>query len=423
MEHISEILNLLNKSYSPYHVISNIEGELKKNKHIELKETNDFALEEGKSYYVKRNDSSLIAFSLPKNSPKGFLFTASHSDSPTFKVKPNPIYKVNNLAMLNVEPYGGAIYYSWLDKPLSIAGRLFVKTKEGLESRLLYIDENLLIIPSLAIHMNREVNKSASFNAAKDMIPMLGISKEGFSFKDYLKAKTGLKEDEEILSFDLSVVNREKALLGGINKEFVYSPRLDDLGSVYTSLLGYLESDPNDYIKVHAVFDNEEVGSLTRQGANSTFLKDIVKRILVKYQNNQTLLPNSFMLSIDNGHANHPNHPEYSDITTKVNLNGGVVIKYNANQKYTTDSYSASYIKLLAEENNLSVQEYSNRSDLPGGSTLGNISNSELSLATADIGLPQLAMHSSYEVTGKNDLEDIISLVKAFYNSSLPYKK
>ncbi len=422
---IENILSLLNRSYSPFHVVNNIKEELLKKGFLELEEKEDFSLEKGKSYFVKRNDTSIIAFRLPKEKAKSFRITSSHTDCPTFKLKPNPIIAYKNLLLLNVEPYGGGIYYSWMDRPLSIAGRLLVQDEKGIHSKLFAIEENLLTIPSVAIHMNREVNSNASFNPAKDMIPLLGNAKKDFSFSSYLKEKASLKSEETIIAHDLFLYSREKALFSGMNQEFVSSPRLDDLGSVYTSLFGFLnEKKDNDSVSLFVAFDNEEVGSLTRQGANSTFLSDILKRITTLLGNNyQTMVANSVMLSIDNGHANHPNHPEYSDATTDVELNQGVVIKYNANQKYTTDAISSALVKAIAAKENLNIQEYTNRSDLRGGSTLGNISNSEVSLLCADIGLPQLAMHSSYELVGKKDMEDMIRLVSSFYETKITFTK
>lgn len=421
---IQNILDLLNRSYSPFHVVNNIKNKLILAGFSELDETKPFSLEKGKSYFLIRNDSSIIAFKMPSKEAKSFHITASHVDSPTFKIKANPIISFKNLLSLNTEPYGGAIYYSWMDRPLSIAGRLFVQDGNKIFSKLIAIDEDLLIIPSVAIHMNREVNTSASFNPAKDMIPLLGNETKDFSFLSFLKQKVALKENENILSFDLFLYCREKALLAGMNKEFVFSPRLDDLGSVYSSLFGFLESNSgSESISTFVAFDNEEVGSLTRQGANSTFLRETLKRIASEYGYYETLVSNSVMMSIDNGHANHPNHPEYSDQTVDVELNQGIVLKYNANQKYTTDAISAALVKAIANKIGVQCQEYSNRSDLRGGSTLGNISNSEVSLLTADIGLPQLAMHSSYETTGKNDIEDMVSFTKAFYETNIVLTK
>ena len=413
-----KILSLLATSYSPFHAIKNMEEELVKAGFKELDETKAFQLDCGDSYFVKRNDSSLIAFRLPKNC-KDFAFKilATHSDSPTFKIKPNPLLKKGDLFLLNVEPYGGMIHSTWLDRPLSFAGRVVVKNKQGTKPYLLSVDEDLLQIPNLCIHMNREINNGFAYNPAKDLVPVFGKAQEGFDFNAYLLEKLGVKG--EVLAHDLFLYNRDKPRLLGKDKEFLSAGRLDDLSSAYTGLLGFLEGKNETDVDVFTCFDNEEVGSLTRQGANSDFLKNTLKRILLALGEKdrfEEILAHSFLLSADNAHANHPNYPEISDPTTNVKLGGGVVIKYNANQKYTSDALSASCVKEIAAKAGVPVQEYTNRSDLRGGSTLGNISNSELSLMSCDIGLAQLAMHSSNEFMAVADLDYMVKLSKAFFD-------
>lgn len=425
MNNLDKIINLLNESYSPFHVVRNIENELKENGFSLLKENQNFRLEKGKKYYVKRNDTSIIAFEIPESfsfASSSFLLTATHNDSPTFKIKPNPIIHIGNLMLLNTEPYGGGIYSTWLDKPLSIAGRVLVEKGNKIESRLLAIDEDLLEIPNVCIHMNRNVNSENKVNPSTDTRPLFGIDQNDFSFDKYLLKQLNL-EDYEVLSHDLFLYNREKARLIGKEKEFLASGRLDDLSATYSSLLGFLSSKKGKAIKVYASFDNEEVGSLTRQGANSTFLKETLRRIILalggKNDDFEKTIASSFMLSIDNAHADHPNHMEYTDKTTKVEMNKGIVIKYNANQSYTSDALSSAIVKSIMKKNNIPYQEYTNRSDLRGGSTLGNISNSEVSLITVDIGLAQLAMHSSYEIMGKNDIGYLIDFTKCYFASNI----
>lgn len=420
MEIIDNILNLLNKSYSCYHVVSNIEQEFIKNGFIKLEEEKPFNIQNGKSYYVKRNSSSIIGFKLPSRLKKfQFKITASHSDSPTFKIKPEPIVTYKNLTLLNVEPYGGGIYHTFFDRALSIAGRVIIKNEDKIYTKLLNIDNDLLVIPSLAIHMNRQVNSSNPINPSKDTLPLL--SNTEVDFNELLKSSLHLDEKEDILSFDLFLYNRDKAKEVGLNQKFILSPKEDDLASAYSSLTGFLNSTNEDSISIYSCFDNEEVGSLTYQGANSTFLKDILERISLNLNKTKEeykqALASSFLVSIDNGHANHPNYPEYSDKTTSVELNQGIVIKYSASQTYTSSSYSSSLIKVLCKRNYVKYQEFTNRSDLRGGSTLGNLSNSEVSLISVDIGLPQLAMHSANELCGKDDINDMINLVKAFYST------
>lgn len=427
MEHIDKILDLLNCSYSTFHVVKNIEEELIKDDFILLKENQNFNLESGRNYYIKRNGTSIIAFKVPNDfslDKASFLLTATHNDSPTFKLKPNPVIVKDNLMLLNTEPYGGGIYASWLDKPLSFAGRVFVESSKGIEVHLLAIDEDILEIPNVCIHMRRNINSENSYNAAVDMLPVFGYKEEGFDFNSYLLEKLGLNKDEyKVLSHDLFLYNREKAKLIGRSKELLGAGRLDDLASTYSALLGFLSAKDSSNIQVYASFDNEEVGSLTRQGANSTFLKETLKRILSSLGSEkddyEKAIASSMMLSIDNAHANHPNHPEYSDKTTNVNMGKGIVIKYNANQSYTSDGYSSSLFKSLLIKENIPYQEYTNRSDLRGGSTLGNISNSEVSLITVDIGLPQLAMHSNYELMGKADIDYLVKATSAYFSSDI----
>lgn len=425
MEHIANILNLLNSSYSTFHVVNNIEKKLQEASFKKISEKDLFKIEKGGKYYLTRNDSSVIAFKIPEVlniQDLSFLISATHNDSPTFKLKPNPIINVNNLLLLETEPYGGGIYNTWLDKPLSIAGRVLVNNNGTIQSKLFCIDEDLLIIPNVCIHMNREINKSNSYNASVDLRPIFSTYEENFSFDKYLLDKLSLNEGE-VLSHDLFLYNREKATLIGKNKEFLASGRLDDLASTYSALLGFIESESSDHISLFASFDNEEVGSLTKQGANSDFLKWTIRRILkgLNIEDEEMVYSKSFLLSIDNAHANHPNHLEYSAKTCNVLLNNGIVIKYNANQSYTSDGFSSSIVKMICVNNNLKYQEYTNRSDLRGGSTLGNLSNSELSLTSCDIGIAQLAMHSSYEMLGKYDIEDMIKLTKSYFSSFISY--
>jgi aspartyl aminopeptidase len=309
-----------------------------------------------------------------------------------------------------------------MDRPLSLAGRVMVEGKNGVEAKLLAIDEDLLEIPNLCIHMNREINKGYCYNPAKDMLPLLGEVKDGFDFNAYLGEKLGLKGEEKVLSFDLFLYNREEAKLMGMNKEFLAGGRLDDLSATYSVLLGFLDAKENDGINVYASFDNEEVGSLTKQGANSDFLRLTLKRILKALgleEKEEAALAASTLLSVDNAHANHPNHPEISDKTTDVRLNGGIVIKFNAAQSYTSDGLSASLVKKLSSLSGVATQEYTNRSDLRGGGTLGNISNSEVSLTSCDIGIAQLAMHSSYEILGAKDVEAMKKLLETYFSASL----
>lgn len=425
MDHLDKVIGMLGASHSPFHAVNIIENELASAGFEEIYEGTAFPkLEKGKGYYVKRNQSSIIAFKVPEKKPGAFRVAAAHSDSPTFKIKPNPMLSAKNLAKVNVEPYGGALYAPWFDRALSFAGRIVVKTGQGFLIRLADIEEDLMVIPSVCIHMRRDANDNASYNAAVDMIPIIGECAENLDIPSLLSSRGIIKEGEELVSYDLFLYVREQPRLVGHEKELLLAPRLDDLSAAYAGLLGFLEGQDKGDVDVFCVFDNEEVGSLTRQGANSTFLKDTLKRISsgigLTEEEMLRCIANGFFLSEDNAHANHPNHPELSDPTTDVRLNGGIVIKHNANQKYTTDSYAATIVKEICNQEGLSYQEYTNRSDLRGGSTLGNISNSEVSFASADIGLAQLAMHSCVETMGVKDIEANVRLNKAYF--SLPMK-
>lgn len=425
INNIDKLIHLLDSSFSVFHVVKNIEDELTAHNFIKIDETENFNLIKGKNYYVKRNDSSIIAFKIPNKIKKelSFRITATHNDSPTFKLKPHPVKKVGNLLQLDTEPYGGGIYNTFFDKPLSFAGRVFYSEEGKLKSKLVNVDKDLLIIPNVAIHMNRDVNTSNNINPAIDTLPLFAsvkIDDNSFDFDKYLlnllKCKNGT-----LLSHDLFLYNRERAKFIGLNDEFIASSKEDDLSSTYSSLLGFLNSHDENSISVYSSFDNEEVGSLTRQGAMSTFLKDILTRVVLtlgfKYEDYFKFVANSFVLSIDNAHASHPSHMELSN--KPIYLNEGIVIKYNANAHYTSDGLSSSYIKLLCNENKIPYQEFTNRSDMRGGSTLGNLLQSQISVNMVDIGLPQLAMHSAYETLGRNDIEQMINLVTCFFNNNL----
>lgn len=420
-----EMLAFIEKSPSCFHAIGNMKELLDEAGFTELHEKDAWEVLPGKAYYVVRNDSSLIAFRIPGElgDIKGFHMVASHSDSPTFKVKENPeIIVEDKYVKLNTEKYGGMILSTWLDRPLSVAGRIVVRDKEeGLQTRLVNVDKDLLVIPNVAIHMNRDMNKGVEYNPQIDMLPLFADNAESDGKGSLLKkvAKTAGVKCGDILGHDLFLYVREKGRILGENGDFVLSPRLDDLQCVFVSLKAFLESESKKYINVCAVFDNEEVGSGTRQGADSTFLEDVLLRLsgcLGMHSGNfRRWIAESFLISADNAHAVHPNHPEKADPTNRPYLNGGIVIKYHGSQKYTTDAFSAAKMKKLCEEAGVPVQSYANRSDVLGGSTLGNISTAHVSVASVDIGLPQLAMHSAVETAGVRDTEYAIKALKVFY--------
>ena len=325
----------------------------------------------------------------------------------------------NNYIKLNVEKYGGMIYTSWLDKPLSVAGRIVVKSDSGVETKCVNIDRDLLSIPSLAIHMNREVNDGYKFNPQKDMLPLFGDSHNGHkSFIDLIAAEAEVTV-EDILGTDLFLYNRMKGSIWGRDSEYFSCPRIDNLESAYLSLKALLNSESTAAVQMLCVFDNEEVGSGTKQGAASTFLFDTLIRVheALGYdgEDYRVHLADSFMISADNAHAVHPNYTEKADPTNRPYLNEGIVLKFNANQKYCTDAVSAAMFRDLCKRADVPVQTFTNRSDMAGGSTLGNISNTQVALNTVDIGLPQLAMHSPYETAGVKDTEYLVRAAKEFF--------
>ena len=413
-----ELFDFIEKSPNAYFAVDTMAQELKKAGYERLNEKDSWKLKAGK-YFVTRDDSSLIAFCIPKKNFKGFHIIASHSDSPAFKVKPNPEMKVGDAYVkLNVEKYGGMIVSTWFDRALSVAGRVLVDTKDGVESKLVNIDKDLLMIPSLAIHMDRTANEGHKYEIQKELLPLYAADDKKNLLS--LVAKEAKVKEKDILDMDLFLYNRQAPTQFGANKEFIASPRLDDLQCVYGSMEGFLSAKPTDYVAVHAVFNNEEVGSETKQGAASSFLSDVIDRICEKFdfskEDRVKALSESFMISADNAHALHPNYTEKTDPTNKPILNGGIVIKYNANQRYTTDAVSSATLRKLCKKVDVPVQVYVNPSDIPGGSTLGSIATARVSMNTVDIGLPQLAMHSSYETAGAKDTDYMIRMAKEFFN-------
>ena len=424
MEILKDLMNFLDSSVTMFHAINECEKVLKDSGYIYLPENEKWNIRAGK-YYTKRNSSSLIAFDIA-DGDYHFQISAAHSDSPTFKLKDRPIIESNGYLKLNVEAYGGMIDATWLDKPLTLAGRVMVDTGCGIETRLLHIDKDLVIIPNVPIHFNREINKGFAFNNQVDMLPVFSAGNLSEADFDKMLAKELGVKPEAILAKDLYLVNRQKATVIGYDNELISSGRLDDLECVYTSLLGFIEAMNNDHINVFAVFDNEEVGSVTKQGAMSTFLVSTLNRInkaLGKSDEDYyRAIAKSMLISCDNAHAIHPNHPELFDVKNRPVLNKGIAIKESANQKYTTDAFSRAVLKKILDKNNIPYQTFANRSDIIGGSTLGNLSNTAVSMNAVDIGLPQLAMHSAYETAGAKDVEYAIEALRAFFETNIDIK-
>ena len=416
MEHrIQALCDFLNASHSSYHAVHYLENLLQKEGYTRLSETASWQLTAGGKYYLVRSGTSIIAFRIPSEDPSGFLLSAAHSDRPCFKVKENGELK-GPYTRLAVERYGGQLLFTWPDRPLSVAGRVLVETDAGIESRLVDIDRDLLLIPNVAIHMNRQVNDGYKWNPAVDMLPLMGGRDAAGKFQAMLEEAAG----GPVLGHDLFLYVRETARVWGIENEYLSSAALDDLECAWGCTQGFLRSGESKSLPVLCIFDNEEVGSGSRQGACSTLLMDTLEQICNScgYPLKQ-MLSQSFMVSADNGHALHPNHPELSDPTNAPVLGEGVVLKFNATLKYCTDGLSAALFRKVCQKAGVKHQTFYNRADIAGGSTLGNLSQHHVSIPTVDIGLPQLAMHSCFETGAVADAIALEDAMTAYYSSTL----
>ena len=424
---VSGLMNFLKNSPSAFHAVENLRQTLLAEGFTELPESSRWKLAPGGSYFTTRNGSSILAFRIGTDlSEPAFTLTASHSDSPCFKIKENAELRVRDrYVQLNTEGYGGMICSTWLDRPLGVAGRVLVRSRtesgEVYETRLLDFDRDLVLIPNVAIHMNRKINDGFTFNKQIDMVPLFGSGKlEKGAFKAMVAKALGVAE-ADILGSDLFLCNRMAPTVWGAENEFVSAGRLDDLECAYGTLLGFLKGKNEKTVQVWCVFDNEEVGSGTKQGADSTMLEDVLRRIAnglgLDDEDYRCMTARSFMLSCDNAHAVHPNHPEKTDATNCTYMNEGIVIKSHAGQKYTSDAVSTALFRGVCEKAGVPVQFFANRSDENGGSTLGNIAMAHVSMNTVDLGLPQLAMHSAYETAGVKDLDYLVEASAAFYST------
>lgn len=413
-----DLIHFIAKSPSTFHAVRGIKAALLYAGFTEIREEDTWQIEKGGKYVVTRNGSALMAFTVPQEGAEAFHITASHCDSPIFKIKENPEIADGPYVKLNVEGYGGMIMSTWLDRPLSVAGRLLVTENGHLAEKLVAIDGTMLVIPSVAIHMDRSVNQHKEWKVQKDMLPLYGMTGAKTPFMDVIAAAAKVKA-EDILAHDLILYSRVPGTIWGEEREFISSPKLDDLQCAFACFRGFTQGQKEKYISVYALFDNEEVGSATSQGAGSTFLANTLERLArslgYSYDETMAMIARSFMISADNAHSVHPNHPEYADPVNRPVINGGIVIKYSAAQKYATNAFSAAYFKKLCKEHDIPTQTFTNHSDNPGGSTLGNISNTVIAMPTVDIGLPQLAMHSSYETAGVKDTAYLVDAVTKFY--------
>lgn len=419
MKTLSEFIKSCTDSW---HTAAEIANTLEKSGFTELKEGDVWNLESGGNYYVIRNMSSVIAFKIPDQNFKGYMIAAAHSDSPCFKIKSIPEITDKHYIRLNTEGYGGITLSSWLDRPLSVSGRVVVEVGDRLEIRLVNLDRDSLIIPSLAPHLDRTPKGEKELGIGRDMPPLYARSADGIDFMDEIAQRANTTKDK-IKGHDLMLYNREEPRIWGRDNEFISAPRLDDLQCIYALLGGFIKGANSKTIQVYCAFDNEEVGSGTRQGAKSDFLSSTLLRISetlgLSYGEHMQRLSSSFIVSADNAHAIHPNRSDASDPANFPQINGGVVIKYNASQRYTTDALSEAIFKKICDRANIPYQVYANRSDIAGGSTLGNFATEKTCVPAIDVGLSQLAMHSSYETAGAVDTQYLTDAINEFYNSAL----
>lgn len=413
-----KLVSFLKDSYTSAQARENAKALLLENGFVKLAETEDWSVYEGGKYFVERQSGSLIAFTVGSLDDFSYKIVASHTDSPALKLKENPLIKNGAYATLNVETYGGGIWYSFFDRPLKLAGQVIVKNGAALRAENV-VSDFTVTIPSVAIHQNRTANESFSVNPQVDLLPLVGMSGEGLDMTSLLKKLT----DGEVVSYDLYLVNATLPYTFGINNEFLAAPRIDNLTSVYASLEALIAEGERSGICVAACLDNEEVGSLTLQGADGDFLENTLRRIAYALRFDDLeyykALASSFLLSADNAHAVHPNHPEKADPTNKAVLGGGIVIKSHANKAYITDAFASAIVKTVFEGAGVKYQYFFNRSDVRSGSTLGASSTRHLSLRGADVGLAQLAMHSSVESVALADYAEMVKGLTAFYQTAM----
>ena len=422
-----KLFDLIEKGVSPYQVVEEAEKRLKEAGFEKLEFHTAWGLTGGKSYYMIHHGTTLIAFTIPKTLDyrESFRMAAAHTDFPCLRIKPNPEMEMSGYQQLNVEVYGGAILNTWLDRPLGIAGKVALASDEVFAPRIVHFSSEcpVAVIPNIAIHMNPALNKGVELNKQKDMIPIVGIAGEEMQKKDFFYeylAKELQLSKEEILDFDLYLYNTEMPETVGMGKELISAPRLDNLTSVQALLDGIITGEREDGINLIALFDHEEIGSRTKQGAGSMLLRDVVEKIQISLGRDacqvKEALYQSMLLSVDVAHAMHPNQNQKADVTNQPVLNRGFCIKESGNQSYATDCEVVAIVEQICKKEMIAYQKYVNRSDIAGGSTLGNISNTQVALNTVDIGLPQLAMHSPYETAGVKDTEYLVRAARAFFS-------
>ena len=416
------MLDFISASPTCFHAIANTAARLIAAGYAPLSEGERWTLHPGDRRFVIRGGSSIIAFRVPQELRGGFMMAAAHSDSPTFKLKEHAELRSSGYIRLHTEKYGGMLMSTWFDRPLSVAGRLFVRQNGCLDEKLVNIDRDLLVIPSVAIHMNRNANDGMKYMANVDTIPLFSSEDPAAAILPMAAEAAGVSPDD-VLGSDLFLYCRGRGVTLGAHNEYILSPRLDDLACAWGCLEGFLAARDTGALPILCIFDNEEVGSETKQGAASAFLRDTLRRIVFALDHDEeafrTMLARSFLLSADNAHAIHPNHPEYSDGDNCPHMNAGVVIKFNANQRYATDGRSCALFRSICQDAGVPTQVMANRSDLPGGSTLGSIANTLVPVSTVDIGLAQLAMHSAWETMGAEDCAYLTAAARQTFETIL----
>ncbi len=428
MEHAEKLLSLVEEGTSPFHVTASVEHQLVQAGFQKLNMREDWNLENGGRYYLVHNGSTLAAFTIGKKFAFGdtFRIAAAHTDFPGLRIKPAPEMEKEGYRQLNVEVYGGAILNTWLDRPLSAAGRVTLRSRDIFHPEIRYVDfrKPFLTIPNLAIHINKEINKGVELNRQKDMLPVLGLGvpdeeeKDEAFFLEYLARELQV-EKEEILDYELGLYNTDTGDFLGMEEEFISSPRLDNLTSVQAVVTGIIEGERSDGVNLAVFFDHEEIGSRTKQGAGSAFLSAVAERILLSYGRGREKFLETFadamLLSVDVGHALHPNNADKNDPTNKNVLGRGICIKEASTQSYATDSEAVAVMQQICEAEQIPYQKFVNRSDGTSGSTLGSIASAFYPVKTVDVGVPLLAMHSSREMMGTADQESLVHAVTAFY--------
>jgi len=425
MTDLKNFFDLLSRGVSSCHVAAWVKEQLKEQGFKELSMGETWHAEKGGKYYISHHDSTLIAFTLGEDYQPGdgFRLGAAHTDFPCFKIKPRPEVGVKGYGKLNVETYGGGIWNTWMDRPLSVAGRVALKSKDVFAPKMAYVNFNrpLMTIPNLAIHMNREINKGIELNKQTDLQPILQYLKDEKDSRFFMKllAEELSTEPEEILDYELTVYCVDSPCFLGSKEEYISSPRLDDLTSVYALTEGILKTGRKRGINVAACFDHEEIGSRTKQGGASLFFRDVLTRILKSLgeggEDLSKSIYHSMLLSVDVAHGMHPNQPGKMDITNQPVLNEGFCIKESSAQSYATDCAAVAVVQQICEREHIPYQKFVNRSDLPGGSTLGAMASSLLPIPAVDMGVPILAMHSAREFMGRMDMESLIKCMKSYY--------